>query len=260
VFGNGYPPKKFSSETERLVFLDNNNPIGGTWLTTMPWTKRHTLSDKEMSVALHVRTLSPGITAPTCSECGEDFSLNHDQVCARIMNWRTLRHNIVRDHIAHHVNRIPRTRVTTEPIIANNPRDRRTDIRIEGPGAPNGVDSETDVKITCVTSRTNYVHLSSYQRLHPMVAGDSLISRAQDSIQAVLQKHAEIKEQHYEALPRDFVPLIFSSGGSMHPQVVNWFRKLNKAFPKNFRQRLLFQDIGITFLRCRTATFRFDPY
>jgi hypothetical protein len=142
----------------------------------------------------------------------------------------------------------------------NNPRGLRTDIRIQGPGAPDGVDSETDVKITCVSSLENAAFIRRYQVQNPMVNTDTLVSRVKDSIDAVLEEHAERKKTKYAAIPRDFVPLLFSSGGTIHPSAKSWFKKLNTSFPRAFSQRLLYQDIGVTFLRCRTATFLFDPY
>ncbi|TIA67872.1 hypothetical protein E3P91_04199, partial [Wallemia ichthyophaga] len=83
------------SRDQQNVLMDSSSKFGRKWITTFPYNRSLTLSDTEVSYALHIRTLCPG-SSPRCIKCGGENGLGHDDLCQQRENVRLGRHEYIK--------------------------------------------------------------------------------------------------------------------------------------------------------------------
>ncbi|TIB07091.1 hypothetical protein E3P90_04146, partial [Wallemia ichthyophaga] len=64
---------------QQNILIDSQSKFGKSWLTTIPYNNSLALSNSEVSVALHYRTLCPG-QAEFCLACGLRNTIGHDDL------------------------------------------------------------------------------------------------------------------------------------------------------------------------------------
>jgi hypothetical protein len=235
--------------SNRILVADNSASLGSRWLSTIPYFHSLRLSDREVSAALHIRTLCPG-DSPHCLHCARPNVPGHDELCDARPNWRLVRHERVKTSLVHHLSKIPDTTVTVEPAVPGT--QLRTDFRVTGAASSVGVASEFDLTIVAPTSSQA---LASAAR----VSAPSSTTPFQDAVTG-LSRHLEViaeeKVSKYSGRTlTPFVPLVISAGGTLARKSVDAFAHWRKSSPEPFP--FLASAISLTLVRCRARHFQF---
>ncbi|TIA76803.1 hypothetical protein E3P98_04187, partial [Wallemia ichthyophaga] len=134
---------------QQNILIDSQSKFGKSWLTTIPYNNSLALSNSEVSVALHYRTLCPG-QAEFCLACGLRNTIGHDDLCQSRPNLRRARHEHIKRLLLKHLASVPNNTITSEPTTKNS--HRRTDFRIGGSCSKVGGASEYDLTIIAPTA------------------------------------------------------------------------------------------------------------
>jgi len=162
------------SESGARALVDNASVVGRRWLTTIPFSSTLSLTDTEVSSALHNLTLCPSSslldtaltpsftssppfssssTHPThhCNHCGLVNLFGHDDVCSGRANIRLARHELIKKLMAKTLAAVPDTTVLLEPKVPGS--SERTDFRVSGPAAIGSATSEFDLAVVTIHSQ-----------------------------------------------------------------------------------------------------------
>ena len=221
------------------MLIDNGSKIGRKWLTTIPFNKALTLSDADVAVALHYRTLCPG-SSNMCQYCGHINSPAHDDVCNSRPNRRLARHEYVKSLLIRYI-RASGSSVTPEPTVKNG--KLRTDFRVAGTAATNGGTTEYDLAIISPLYQPSYV---------PIVPERPSPSSNFAAILNTMEREKQGKYQHRTHSP--FVPLVLSLGGTVGPLLEQTFKTWRPLIPQF---DLLIRLISIGLIRARSTNFNF---
>jgi hypothetical protein len=228
------------------ILEDQTNSIHAAWITTAPTTERLALSDREVGIGLRQRTLQPTQLLPTCDMCGQPSTLNHQEACQHGGNRRTYRHNSLRDLFEHLVTAgCPRrgNHTSVEDQVLDPGSIDRTDLRVVGIDAPNGVGNDCDFTITAITGGRMLRTPRRILDLHE-AAGD-------EHVQGGIHKHwikvkYDAKMTKYQGRTRyTFRPLVFTTGGSTDEDTATWIKSLRKVV----RGRVINAEISTLLLR-----------
>ncbi|CAD6969814.1 unnamed protein product, partial [Tilletia controversa] len=107
--------EKLSLEEAQTV-VANGDRLGSTCLQTFPIDARTTLSDRQVQVTLHNRTLLRA-AAPLCPDCTLPNSHGHDDDCGDRPHRRTVRHDNSKNLFVAALRRVKGVRVNAEPRI-----------------------------------------------------------------------------------------------------------------------------------------------
>lgn len=134
-------------DLERKAMVENGSMLGRKWLTAIPFNDTSRLTDFEIQVGLHYRTLVPA--AMSCRYCGHANSLGHDEVCLskQRSRWTIMRHNAIVNAFADAVKSVSGTRVQVEPVTTDHNSSRRNDLLVWGSAALGNSTTEHDVKV-----------------------------------------------------------------------------------------------------------------
>ena len=221
------------------MLIDNGSKIGRKWLTTIPFNKALTLSDADVAVALHYRTLCPG-SSNMCQYCGHVNSPAHDDVCNSRPNRRLARHEYIKSLLIRYL-RASGSSVTPEPTVKNG--KLRTDFRVAGIAATNGGTTEYDLAIISPLYQPSYVPITP-ERPSPSSIFAAILN--------TMEREKQGKYQHRTHSP--FVPLVLSLGGTVGPLLEQTFKTWRPLIPQF---DLLTRLISIGLIRARSANFDF---
>ena len=226
---------------QQNILLDSQSKFGKSWLTTIPYNKSLALSNAEISVALHYRTLCPG-QAEYCLACGLRNSLGHDDLCQSRPNLRRARHEHIKRLLLKHLQSVPNNSITSEPTTKNS--HRRTDFRIGGSCSMVGGASEYDLTIIAPTAD----YKGSRGEIQRYTTAEGRYKK-----ELVFYEHE--KELKYRGITHTpFYPLVFSAGGTLTDKSKELFLHWKKHI-KYFGT--LVRHISVGLVRARAAFFTF---
>jgi hypothetical protein len=220
------------SPIEIAVLEENCSKIGRKWLSVIPYTSALTLSDFEVSTALHHHTLCPGDTA-MCKHCGLVNSLCHEEVCTARANFRLARHEMVKKVVMATLESIPDVSVEAEPVVPGS--NLRTDFRVSGSAATTGGRSEYDLTIVSLAS-AEAVGLSVEEYLDRV------------------RREKEAKYRGKTATP--FHPVVMSSGGAMEAKTWEILQHWSKVLSPG-QLSYLIKRISCILVKSRAKVFKF---
>ncbi|KAE8239030.1 hypothetical protein A4X06_0g8537 [Tilletia controversa] len=242
---------KLSLEEAQTV-VANGEGIGAACLQTFPIDARTTLSDRQVQVTLHNRTIIRAI-GPICPDCMHPNIHGHDDDCGDRPHRRTVRHDTSKYIYVAALRRIKGVRVNPEPRIEAQSM-RRTDWRVHGPAAAGG-GGDTDYDITFV-SLTNAGARGAPGRAEQLLQVEELGMRAvaKKRLHAYLDAKAQHKSQYYTgAVPTAFVPLVFSLEGAMQTQAKATLKQWRSLIPSF---SYVVSCLSVVLARTRAETFR----
>jgi hypothetical protein len=220
------------SPVQVAMFEENASKIGRKWLNVIPYSSFLTLSDYEVSTALHHHTLCGGDT-PLCSLCGLENAVGHEEVCTGRANFRLARHELVKHALMNTLDTIAETTVEAEPLVPGS--NLRTDFRVSGQAATTGGRSEYDLTI---------VSLAAAGR-----SGQSV----SDYLESVrMEKMAKYSSR--TATP--FHPVVLGSGGAIESKSLEILKGWNKLLSLGQMDHLL-RKISCILVRSRAKVFKF---
>ena len=131
-------------DKERKTLVESGTVLGRRWLSAIPWNASQTLSDFEISSALHYRLLTP--SSSPCGFCGSVATFGHDEVCSARLKFTYLRHNAIVHSLEEALKTVSGTRVEVEPASIGQTMERN-DLRIWGSIELGSRTTEHDVKV-----------------------------------------------------------------------------------------------------------------
>ena len=215
---------------QQNMMVDNSSKLGRKWLTTIPFNKALALSDSEVSVALHLRTLCPG-QVDHCIHCGLSNITGHDDVCNSRPNRRLARHDHIKRLLVKHIHMAPNSSVSVEPMVKDS--HLRTDFRVAGPASFIGGQSEYDLTIVAPTSGP--------------------LTSTQDTFKDSLGRMEREKSNKYKNITyTPFHPIVLSLGGTLSHGTEQVFKHWRSKVPQ---WDLLIRLISIGLIRARSTYF-----
>jgi hypothetical protein len=130
--------------------MEASSLLGRKWLSVIPFSPALRLTDFEVSVALHARTLLPG-AATHCRHCGSRNQLGHNEICIRRAPWTVARHEQAKRVIGQALATLEGVQVQVEPLVIGT--QRRDDIRIIGSAASGLSSEDIDIAIVSLASQ-----------------------------------------------------------------------------------------------------------
>ena len=224
---------------QQNILVDNASKLGRKWMTTIPFNKALELSDSDISVALHIRTLCPG-QSELCSHCGLVNEAGHDDTCNSRPNRRLRRHEHIKGLLIKHLRMAPNSQVLPEPMTKDS--NPRTDIRVSGEASVAGGQSEYDLSITAPTA--------DYK-----VSGRDLDVANTPSQRFRIQLASIEKEKFNKYTGKTltpFRPLVLSAGGTLAQGTETVFKHWRSKVPQ---WDVLNRLISIGLIRARSTYF-----
>ena len=240
-------------EPNQMVVADNASSMGHAWLRAIPLYPHLILSDRDVIVGLHTRTLVPGPREGTCVGCGQTAGPSHDLTCRKRGAMRTARHEIVKKCLATAL-MATGAQVRLEPFSIQPHSGRRADIEVTGPVAPNGSRAALDVSIVAVASNGSQAAAVAIPQDNSGHTSIATLARQRVSAALEARFQQKIADASSENFGSEFVPIVLSSAGTTHPKLELLFGKLKEAGCK--LGALKFQ-ISCDLLRARAVTFSF---
>ena len=229
------------SDPERKLLAESASKLGRRWLNTIPFYQTLSLSDFEVSTALHYRLLAPSPLS-ICAWCSKSNSLGHDELCMARPRLTVARHDSVA-RIIHSALK------TVDPTAELEPHTfegrRRNDIRLRGP-----VIGPVDFDIKVYT----LLAADAQKTTTTPPQGTSLTSHiTQQSVKYLdrVDRHVTLNRPLTSGR---FAPLVFSAGGLMakgtRDQIQGWKNKLK---PPVFLRMESF--ISLALIKARARSF-----
>ena len=229
------------NDSERKLLAESASKLGRRWLNTIPFYQTLSLSNFEVSTALHYRLLAPSPLS-ICAWCSKSSSLGHDELCIARPRLTVARHDSVA-RIIHSALK------TVDPTAKLEPHTfegrRRNDIRLRGP-VIGPIDFDIKVYTLLAADATKTTTIPPQ--------GTSLT----DHITQQSVKYLDRVDRHV-TLNRPltngrFAPLVFSAGGLMakgtRDQIQSWKSKLK---PPVFLRMESF--ISLALIKARARSF-----
>lgn len=243
------------SGPELCMLAENASLLGRRWLSVIPYSQNLLMSDKEVSTALHARTLCSG-TERHCLLCGAENVILHDEVCMKMENVRLARHEQLKKIFIQTLSQAARTTVTNEPALTRRDGDDslingRTDFRVRGSAAQGG-QTEYDLTIISVGSQASRAAVNKYLAETAPRPGPDPIAAAQAAL-VVAAKAKEAKYRNRTLVP--FKPLAMTTGGCLeagaHETFMHWQETIG-----SYAFGMMLNRVSILLQRARTHTFR----
>lgn len=249
---------------EQVAFLDNASKGGTAWMHALPCpTGYRKLTDHQVAGALNIRTLQPDLRRRAfCERCGQPNTILHFEVCGGVQLPGQYRHDYVRDAMAKAL-RHGQRHVEVEPPLNNN-NLQRADIRVgsaEGVPAMDATYGLLDIKIKApLALDTSNARTAARAAAEPPAPDNEptncrpLLKSGWGQIAAALEVAAQATRNHYAPLdaPQPVVPIVISSGGTLHREAYQCLRDL---LPGSEERRRLIVDISIALVRARANVY-----
>jgi hypothetical protein len=234
---------------ERANFCDNASKIGSAWIHAIPLYPSLRLTDQQISCALHFRTLATGQTI--CSKCGERNHISHIENCSLLPNWKLARHECVKRLIHKYIEKTG-SKSRLEPFLNKSNSGIRGDIHVTGPAAPNGSNALLDISVVSIASnKLVNAQRNCSQHSH----NNNIKQETMCLIKNVLEQRSQSKMAKYASSTKlDFIPIVFSSGGTLHSGAQRLFDGFKKLGLKMGR---IVYEISLLLIRSRSRYFMF---
>jgi hypothetical protein len=185
----------------------------------------------------------------SCPDCAQPNSPGHDEKCHGKANQRLARHEILKKRFASAVKEAG-SNCSLEPFVQKNNSGLRVDLSITGPAASNGTAILADLSLISVCSKA-----SRSLPQPPSEVQETRFSRASREIRLILETRAQVKIGKYSSkCDVEFVPLVLTTGGSLHFGLSHLMGCLKKAGCKISKLR---RDISLTLIRSRAVNYQF---
>jgi hypothetical protein len=234
---------------EQETLLENASLLARTALDVLPSSAALTLTNREVSAALHFKTFSSG-QAETCSKCFLDNDVDHPELCKGFLLVATSRHDSVKRQIAHSLKSCPSFEVVVEPTVPGT--DVRTDLRVTSDTGVKEFDL-TIIALSSVEART--ISTSTRSKLSLDDPRPSLESVASSSLQAVLAHAAKDKVNKYQHLQVPFGALAFTLGGAAEDSAMETLRGWREELGPSYS--FLMRRISVVLLQMRAKIWKF---
>jgi hypothetical protein len=158
--------------------VESSSKLGRVWLTTIPFQPFLRLTDFEVAVVSHLRTLA-GEQGAHCTNCGEANFIAHPEVCLERKPWRVARHEGDKRIIGQALASTPGTRVRLEPL--GHQTSRRNDIQtitLLGSLATGLANAEYDLTVVSLSSKEAHATYLPNQDTDP----SRLVNKYLDSV------------------------------------------------------------------------------
>jgi hypothetical protein len=186
-------------EDSKAILEDHRSPASFRWMLMMPGPDEDcTLSDKQVSVGLMIRSLHTGISS-VCSCQAVSFP-SHDLICSKNAKLRAARHEALK-HVLVKAYKTTKCTIRFEPFSKDSTSRSRGDLAIRGLAAQNGFNMVIDISVVAPIT----------------------VARKRVDIQKVMQFRHDRKIEKYKGLLWDgeFFPFILTSGGTLHNTIAH---------------------------------------
>jgi hypothetical protein len=215
------------SPHQQAFLLENGSLLGRLALNVNPTSKAFSLTNREISAALHHHTLCPS-QAEFCV-CGEENVFRHAEICRTFIPQTTNRHNQAKRLIISTLSRNPQLTNVNEPPVLDD-TDDRADIQVTSETGCSQYDltivslAARDYQKTYIDTHHDFSRLSrSTQPLPPVdLAAASLQQTLSIPAKAKIAKNA-----HCVNVP--FYPIAISLGGVVEEGAVKQFESWKEA-------------------------------
>lgn len=117
------------NDPQRKILIENASQMGKRCLNVIPYFQPLRLSNQEVAMGLHDRTLV-GSSIPICAFCDSNSPLGHDELCRTRNSWAQRCHDSINRIIHRGLQSIQRAIVFIEPRTVEG--QRRNDLRVRG--------------------------------------------------------------------------------------------------------------------------------
>lgn len=237
---------------QRMAFMDNSSKTGTAWMHAVPCGRYRSLRDRDVSAALNIRMLkSDACNRPTCRRCELPNTVLHSEACTQSHLPTKSRHDYIRDKVKE-VLKSSRW-IESEPVVAQQPNLRRADLKIGSAADGLALDPRfglVDFKVKCVLSQDTVMVRGAVVRAE----GETLEHYSYAQIAAALDVAHQQCVASYAALalPQPVVPIVVSSGGTMHRECYAFIKTL---VPDAYKRRMLRVDISLALVRARAQAY-----
>lgn len=242
------------SAQQRCLLAEGSSIVGRKWLSVFPTSSSLKLTDKEVSTALHARTLCHG-TDSHCLLCGLQNHPLHEEICRKMENVRLARHERLKKLFLGVLGSLPRTTVVSEPAARQLPGRAadhcRTDFRVKGPPAQGG-QQEYDLTIVSFASQDSQAACSRVINDQAIGATASPEALAQAALSVAARKKVT---KYFGRTETPFAPLVFSTGGVVEDGTLDVLMHWRDALGP-YGYNLLMCRVCILLQRARNFTFR----
>jgi hypothetical protein len=238
---------------QQASLQENASLLGRLALDALPTSKAFSLTNREVSAALHHHTLCP--SAEEVCRCGDPNVFGHAEICPSFNPWTTARHEIVKRQMISHISSNPSLSVKAEPRVVNAPNNLRTDFRVT---SESGV-SEYDLTIiSLATQDAMAADKKTRRNLSLSIPSISPLALSKASIQSSLQAAVQKKVTKYERfLTVPFHPIVISLGGMLEDKAVKELERWREAIG-GASYGFMMRRISVTLLRARARVWRFE--
>jgi hypothetical protein len=240
------------SPHQQESLLENASLLGRLALTAIPSSSMFQLTNRQVSAALHHRTLCPSID-DFCS-CGNKNEFGHAEICSWFEPRTTARHEQAKWAMVTALKAIPEITVTAEPRVPRK-TEERTDFRVTSH------DGVTEYDLTIVSIASQSARTSSRQartRLSSSNPPLPLSDLNKASLQSILTKPYESKNAKYiPLLTVPFQPLVFSVGGMMEDKSLKAMEGWREAMGEGSWQFLM-RRISMILTKARAEVWHFE--
>ena len=242
------------SHDQRLVFFDNSSKVGTAWMHAVPCGRYRRLSDRDVAAAINIRLLQADLRQrASCRRCELPNTALHHEVCGLSHLPKQFRHDAIRDKIATAVKSF--RWIESEPLVGHPPLLQRADLRIGAAAEGLALDPRfglVDLKVKCVLAMDTRTARDQVVRTDGM----GLTRYSYNQIAAALEVAHRECVLHYDAIQpqpmQQVVPLVISSGGTMHKDFVHF---LNGMVPNAHKRRQVHIDMALALVRARAQAY-----
>jgi hypothetical protein len=240
------------SEDERLLLMDNSSKHGTAWIHAIPTGPHLRLTSLQTAAAINIRLLGRGFNLPgQCRGCTAPMNIIHPELCRATPLDTTSRHNAIIGAIATALKSTNWTQA--EPALTNQPNPRRADLRIGSAvvgAALHPAYGQIDLKVKSVFARDTWIARQAIQQVDGLPTNTLYHNKC---IAALNVTHLE-SVAHYQNIQAQspVIPIVISSGGTLHPQALKFFKDM---IPDTDQRRRLRTAIAIILVRARAQVF-----
>jgi hypothetical protein len=228
--------------------VESASLLGRTALDVLPTTKSFTLTDREISAALHFKTLCPG-QATICSQ-GHENDFGHAELCDAYPPFSTSRHEIIKRQLISSLRSCPSFTVDSEPT--DRATGLRTDFKVT---SHNGV-KEFDLSIISIsTIHSRAVSTATFNKLSAADPSPSPSSLASACLQSILADKAKEKEDKYRHVQVPFGAFVLSIGGGMEESAMETLKGWKEELGPSYW--FLVRRMSVSLLKARATVWCF---
>ncbi len=189
-------------------------------------------------------TLTLTLTAP--------MSIIHPEVCQVIPLNTTSRHNAIIGTIASALK--PTNWTLAEPTLNNQRNPRRADLRIGNAVAGAALHPTfglIDLKVKCIFAQDTILARRNIPQADDIALNTQYHNKCVAALNVTYDETAR-RYNNMQMRPR-VVPIVLSSGGTLHPQALKFFKEM---FPNIDQRRRLRAMISIILVRARAQGYQ----